>query len=104
MEQPTQLNYHLTEEDLAKLPTGPIEIFLLSLPIADLLRFDREIKTTSILRTNFDDPRFWIKRMISDGFLLPEDALEFAEKWHKKNQTAAQFLRSFYTGYWKSVV
>jgi hypothetical protein len=41
---------------------------------------------------------FWIEKLTCDGFRLPNDILELATVWKKKNQTPVQFLMSFYAG------
>jgi hypothetical protein len=91
--------HDLTLEDLEKLPQGPRELMLLNLPIAELLRLCESQEIAESIGLSLNSPGFWVKRMQKDGFLLADDILVFAEKWRKKNQTAAQFLRSFYYGY-----
>lgn len=99
MDPPIWSIIDVTEEDLAKLPQGPRELMLLNLPIGKLLKINHDPKTLAPLRQVLNNPYFWVKRMTADGFILPANAVEFAEKWKKINQTAAEFLFSFYFGY-----
>ena len=86
----------VTLEDLIKLPIGPREVLLLNYPTSEIIRLSYNQELAEPIRVLLDSSGFWVKLLERDGFILPKNILEFAEKWRKKHKTVAQFLRSLY--------
>jgi hypothetical protein len=97
--EPSWTAQDVTLEDLAKLPPGPREVMLLNYSTHEIIRLSYIDNLEAPIKKVLESPGFWLKVLARDGFLLPENILDFANQWHKKGKTAAQFLRSLYSGF-----
>lgn len=88
----------ISVEDLTKLPKGARQTFLLNYSQKELTRLSELETTPQPIREVLSEPGFWVKKLETDGFLIPDDILVFAEHWHKKTETSAEFLMSLYGG------